>query len=63
MVDQRRTVVDGTRHKAVLGLVFQLPGGRGPANILITDSLVIAAACCDAVVVMEKGNIVETAQA
>jgi peptide/nickel transport system ATP-binding protein len=42
--------------------VVELTRERGMSTILITHDLGLAAAYCDRVVVMQKGNVVETAQ-
>jgi peptide/nickel transport system ATP-binding protein len=46
----------------VMDLVTELTRERGMSTILITHDLGLAAVYCDRVVVMEKGNVVETAQ-
>jgi peptide/nickel transport system ATP-binding protein len=45
-----------------MDLVTELTRERGMSTILITHDLGLAAVYCDRVVVMEKGNVVETAQ-
>src|SRR5450432_4700572 len=62
IADEPTTGLDVTTQKAVMDLVVELTRERGMSTILITHDLGLAAAYCDRVVVMEKGNVVETAQ-
>src|SRR5206468_2511192 len=55
--------LDVTTQKAVMDLILDLTRERGMSTILITHDLGLAAAYCDKVIVMEKGNVVETASA
>ncbi len=63
IADEPTTGLDVTTQKAVMDLVRDLTRERGMATILITHDLGLAAAYCDAVTVMEKGRVVETASA
>src|SRR6186713_3398833 len=62
IADEPTTGLDVTTQKAVMDLIVELTRRRGMSTILITHDLGLAAACCDRVVVMEKGQVVETAQ-
>jgi len=61
IADEPTTGLDVTTQKAVMDLAVELTRERGMSMILITHDLGLAAAYCDRVVVMEKGNVVETA--
>jgi peptide/nickel transport system ATP-binding protein len=61
IADEPTTGLDVTTQKAVMDLVVELTRERGMSTILITHDLGLAAAYADRVVVMEKGEIVETA--
>ncbi len=61
IADEPTTGLDVTTQKAVMDLIVELTKNRGMSTILITHDLGLAAAYCDRVVVMEKGNVVETA--
>ena len=61
IADEPTTGLDVTTQKTVMDLVVELTRAQGMATILITHDLGLAAAYCDRVVVMEKGNVVETA--
>ena len=63
IADEPTTGLDVTTQKAVMDLVVELTRERGMSTILITHDLGLAAAYCDRVVVMEKGQVVETADA
>ncbi|MGJ5176127.1 dipeptide ABC transporter ATP-binding protein [Bradyrhizobium oligotrophicum] len=63
IADEPTTGLDVTTQKAVMDLVVELTKSRGMSTILITHDLGLAAAYCDRVVVMEKGRVVETANA
>ncbi|MFA6264528.1 MAG: ABC transporter ATP-binding protein [Pseudolabrys sp.] len=63
IADEPTTGLDVTTQKAVMDLVVELTRERGMSTILITHDLGLAAAYCDKVIVMEKGNVVETAAA
>lgn len=63
IADEPTTGLDVTTQKAVMDLVVDLTRQRNMSTILITHDLGLAAAYCDEVVVMEKGEIVETAPA
>ena len=61
IADEPTTGLDVTTQKAVMDLIVELTRERGMSTILITHDLGLAAAYCDRVVVMEKGQVVETA--
>jgi peptide/nickel transport system ATP-binding protein len=61
IADEPTTGLDVTTQKTVMDLVVELTRARGMSTILITHDMGLAAAYCDRVVVMEKGNVVETA--
>lgn len=61
VADEPTTGLDVTTQKAVMDLIMDLTRERGMSTILITHDLGLAAATCDKVVVMEKGQVVETA--
>ena len=61
IADEPTTGLDVTTQKTVMDLVTELTRQRGMSTILITHDLGLAAAYCDRVVVMQKGNVVETA--
>jgi peptide/nickel transport system ATP-binding protein len=63
IADEPTTGLDVTTQKTVMDLMTELTRERGMSTILITHDLGLAAAYCDRVVVMEKGNVVETADA
>jgi peptide/nickel transport system ATP-binding protein len=63
IADEPTTGLDVTTQKTVMDLVVELTRERGMSTILITHDLGLAATYCDRVVVMEKGNVVETATA
>ena len=63
IADEPTTGLDVTTQKTVMDLVTELTRERGMSTILITHDLGLAATYCDRVVVMEKGHVVETAQA
>src|SRR5947209_7475716 len=61
IADEPTTGLDVTTQKTVMELVTELTRARGMSTILITHDLGLAATYCDRVVVMEKGQVVETA--
>jgi peptide/nickel transport system ATP-binding protein len=61
IADEPTTGLDVTTQKTVMDLITELTRESGMSTILITHDLGLAAAYCDRVVVMEKGNVVETA--
>ncbi len=61
IADEPTTGLDVTTQKTVMDLVTELTRQRGMSTILITHDLGLAATYCDRIVVMEKGNVVETA--
>ncbi|SDH63003.1 peptide/nickel transport system ATP-binding protein [Bradyrhizobium sp. Rc2d] len=63
IADEPTTGLDVTTQKAVMDLIVELTKRRAMSTILITHDLGLAAAYCDRVVVMEKGSVVETANA
>src|SRR3569833_2770289 len=62
IADEPTTGLDVTTQKAVMDLIVELTRERGMSTILITHDLGLAAAYCDKFIVMEKGNVVETAK-
>ena len=63
IADEPTTGLDVTTQKAVMDLVVELTRERAMSTILITHDLGLAATYCDRVIVMEKGDVVETATA
>ena len=63
IADEPTTGLDVTTQKTVMDLIVELTRARGMSTILITHDLGLAASYCDRVVVMEKGEVVETATA
>jgi peptide/nickel transport system ATP-binding protein len=61
IADEPTTGLEVTTQKTVMDLIVELTKQRGMSTILITHDLGLAAAYCDRVVVMEKGNVVEAA--
>jgi peptide/nickel transport system ATP-binding protein len=61
IADEPTTGLDVTTQKAVMDLMVELTRQQGMSTILITHDLGLAATYCDRVVVMEHGNVVETA--
>jgi len=61
IADEPTTGLDVTTQKAVMDLMVELTRAQGMSTILITHDLGLAATYCDRVVVMEQGNVVETA--
>jgi len=61
IADEPTTGLDVTTQKTVMDLIVELTHARAMSTILITHDLGLAAAYCDRVVVMEKGQVVETA--
>jgi peptide/nickel transport system ATP-binding protein len=60
IADEPTTGLDVTTQKAVMDLIVELTRERGMSTILITHDLGLAATYCDHIVVMEKGQVVET---
>ena len=60
IADEPTTGLDVTTQKAVMDLIVELTRQRGMSTILITHDLGLAATYCDHIVVMEKGQVVET---
>jgi peptide/nickel transport system ATP-binding protein len=63
LIAEPTTGLDVTTQKAVMDLIVELTRERGMSTVLITHDLGLASAYCDRVVVMEKGRVVETAEA
>ena len=61
IADEPTTGLDVTTQKAVMDLIVELTRQFGMSTILITHDLGLAAVYCDRVVVMEGGEVVETA--
>jgi peptide/nickel transport system ATP-binding protein len=61
IADEPTTGLDVTTQKAVMDLIIELTRQQGMSTILITHDLGLAAVYCDRVVVMEKGQVVESA--
>ena len=61
IADEPTTGLDVTTQKTVMDLVVDLTRQRGMSTILITHDLGLAATYCDRVTVMEKGQVVESA--
>ena len=61
IADEPTTGLDVTTQKAVMDLITELTRQRGMSTVLITHDLGLAAVYCDRVVVMEKGQVVESA--
>src|SRR5713101_4114822 len=61
IADEPTTGLDVTTQKTVMDLMVELTRQHGMSTILITHDLGLAAIYCDRVVVMENGNVVETA--
>jgi len=63
IADEPTTGLDVTTQKTVMELIVELTRQRGMSTILITHDLGLAATYCERIVVMEKGNVVESADA
>ena len=63
VADEPTTGLDVTTQKAVMELIVELTRERSMSTILITHDLGLAATYCDRVIVMKKGQVVETAKA
>lgn len=63
IADEPTTGLDVTTQKAVMDLIVDLTRENGMSTILITHDLGLASAYCSRVMVMEKGKVVETAEA
>jgi peptide/nickel transport system ATP-binding protein len=62
IADEPTTGLDVTTQKAVMDLIVELTREREMSTILITHDLGLAAAYCDRVIVMQSGQVVETAR-
>ena len=63
IADEPTTGLDVTTQKAVMDLVVELTRARGMSTLLITHDLGLAAAYCDRIAVMQRGRVVESADA
>ncbi|MEM8972932.1 MAG: ABC transporter ATP-binding protein [Pseudomonadota bacterium] len=63
IADEPTTGLDVTTQKAIMDLVIELTQARGMSTMLITHDLGLASAYCDRIIVMQSGNVVETADA
>lgn len=63
IADEPTTGLDVTTQKAVMDLLVGLARARGMATVLITHDLGLAAAYCDDLVIMQGGQVVESAAA
>ncbi len=63
IADEPTTGLDVTTQKAIMDLVVELTQARGMSTMLITHDLGLASAYCDRIIVMQSGNVVETADA
>lgn len=61
IADEPTTGLDVTTQKATMDLVQELATARGMATILITHDLGLAAQYCDRIVVMQHGEVIESA--
>jgi peptide/nickel transport system ATP-binding protein len=61
IADEPTTGLDVTTQKTVMDLMVELTRQHGMSTILITHDLGLAATYCERVIVMESGNVVETA--
>lgn len=61
IADEPTTGLDVTTQKATMDLVQELAKARGMATILITHDLGLAAQYCDRIVVMQHGEVIESA--
>ncbi len=63
IADEPTTGLDVTTQQAVMDLLVGLARARGMATVLITHDLGLAAAYCDDLVIMQGGQVVESAAA
>jgi len=61
IADEPTTGLDVTTQKATMDLIQELAKARGMATILITHDLGLAAQYCDRIVVMQHGEVIESA--
>lgn len=62
IADEPTTGLDVTTQKTTMDLIKELAGARGMATILITHDLGLAAHYCDRIVVMQHGEVIESAK-
>ncbi len=60
IADEPTTGLDVTTQKAVMDLIVELTRERNMATLLITHDLGLAATYCNRIVVMEKGQVIES---
>jgi peptide/nickel transport system ATP-binding protein len=61
IADEPTTGLDVTTQALITALIRELAEQRGMATVLITHDLALASECCDRIVVMHAGHVVESA--